>query len=143
MGAVLTQTYRHSKLTYLYFSASMFFLASFFMMVSNILFHWTYGCGLYWADNPKCPGYGKPSEVWSANMKLMVNTTMVMGQCFLYLGHWLFAFRYFEVAEMFGRKDKTVEMHEKRRRYTTCFSYFGVVVIVLNYLLYYAFSGIT
>jgi hypothetical protein len=47
----------------------------------------------------------------------------------------LFAYRYFEVAEMFGREDKTIEKHNKVRKITQKISYLGVAIIVLNYLI--------
>jgi hypothetical protein len=48
----------------------------------------------------------------------------------------MFAFRYFEVAEMFGRReeDKTQEMHEKRRKITSRISYVGIIIIAINYM---------
>ena len=50
-------------------------------------------------------------------------------------GHFLFAYRYFEVAEMFGREDKTLAKHEKNRAITRKISYVIVAVITLNYLI--------
>jgi hypothetical protein len=52
-----------------------------------------------------------------------------------YNGHFLFAFRYFEVAEMFGREDKSLAKHEKNRKITQKISYVGVAIITINYLI--------
>jgi len=50
---------------------------------------------------------------------------------FFYLGgHWLFAFRYFEVAEMLRRKDKSIEAHLKARRITFRIT-IGVIVFLV------------
>jgi hypothetical protein len=57
-------------------------------------------------------------------------------------GHFLFAFRYFEVAEMFGREDQTLAKHEKNRGITQKISYMGVSIITINYLIFIANIGI-
>jgi hypothetical protein len=51
---------------------------------------------------------------------------------FYYTGHFLFAYRYFEVAEMFGREDQSLAKHEKNRGITQKISYFGVALIAVN-----------
>ena len=53
---------------------------------------------------------------------------------FYFNGHFLLAFRYFEVAEMFGREDKSEAKHKKNRGITQKISYFGVAVITINYI---------
>ena len=59
-----------------------------------------------------------------------------------YNGQFLFAYRYFEVAEMFGREDQTQAKHEKNRGITRKISYVGVAVISINYLIFFANKGI-
>jgi hypothetical protein len=54
---------------------------------------------------------------------------------FYYNGHFLFAYRYFEVAEMFGRDDKSQAKHEINRGVTRKISYVYVAIISLNYLI--------
>jgi hypothetical protein len=49
--------------------------------------------------------------------------------------HFLFAFRYFEVAEMFGRKDKSMRNHIKIRKVTSKISYVVIGLIAINYLV--------
>jgi hypothetical protein len=61
---------------------------------------------------------------------------------FYYNGHFLFAYRYFEVAEMFGREDKTQAKHEINRGVTRKISYVCVAIISLNYLINLANAGI-
>jgi hypothetical protein len=61
---------------------------------------------------------------------------------FYYNGHFLFAYRYFEVAEMFGREDKTQAKHEINRGVTRKISYVCVAIISLNYLINLANVGI-
>ena len=58
------------------------------------------------------------------------------------IGHFLFAYRYFEVAEMFGREDKTLAKHEQNRGITRKISYVFVAIIALNYLAYFINLGI-
>ena len=57
-----------------------------------------------------------------------------MSYCFYYQAHFLFAYRYFEVAEMFGRKDKTMQNHIKVRKVTSKISYVVIGLIAINYL---------
>ena len=56
------------------------------------------------------------------------------------MGHWLFAFRYFEVAEMLGRKDKSLEMHIKARAFTSKIRncVIGFIVFVLGGIMIYS-----
>jgi hypothetical protein len=61
---------------------------------------------------------------------------------FYYNGHFLFAYRYFEVAEMFGREDKSLVKHEKNRGITRKISYVGVAIISIDYLINFANHGI-
>ena len=51
---------------------------------------------------------------------------------FWLIGHFLFAYRYFEVAEMFGREDQSEAKHEHNRGVTRKISYVGVAVIIIN-----------
>ena len=57
---------------------------------------------------------------------------------FYLLGNWLISFRYFEVAKMLGRKDKTVEKHLKARE---CTSMIRTVVVVLTTVSFSAAIG--
>ena len=142
MGLIIYRTHKHSKLAYLYTVAAMMFLAPVFGIISTIFENWGDGCEWFWEFNDQCPGSVKPSHNWIANMKLIDNIWFALGNGCFFVGHWLFAFRYFEVAEMFGRDDKTIEKHESRRRITSKISYFGVSIIVLDYLIYLANYGI-
>jgi hypothetical protein len=49
------------------------------------------------------------------------------------LAHWFFSFRYFEVAEMLGRADKSNEMHLKARKITTKVTISMAVIIIASY----------
>jgi hypothetical protein len=57
-------------------------------------------------------------------------------------GHFVFAFRYFEVAEMFGRKDKSLAKNEKTRNTTKKINCAGVVIISISWLIWFANYGI-
>jgi hypothetical protein len=57
-------------------------------------------------------------------------------------GHFLFVYRYFEVAEMFGREIKTQAKHEQNRGITRRISYVLVSIISLTYLIEFANYGI-
>jgi hypothetical protein len=61
---------------------------------------------------------------------------IALSLCCYYLAHWFFAFRYFEVAEMLGRKDKSNEMHIKARKITSKISMAVAAVIFSNYLYF-------
>jgi hypothetical protein len=49
-------------------------------------------------------------------------------------GHWLFAYKYFSTALMFGRKKKSKEAHEKRIKFSEKIKYLGLALIAINYL---------
>jgi hypothetical protein len=104
MGSVLINTYLNSKLAYLYTVATMLFSSSMFMIISRILVKWNFYCGHFPSENPKCPADPKD---FSKNMLLAGEIFYSLSYCCYYIGHFLFAYRYFEVAEMFGREDKT------------------------------------
>ena len=53
-------------------------------------------------------------------------------------GHWLFAYKYFSTALMFGRKNKSKEAHEKRIKFSLKIKYLGLALITINYLVYTA-----
>ena len=59
---------------------------------------------------------------------------VVMTLCYLCenLSQFLFSFRYFEVAEMLGRRDKSNEAHLMARRITGKVSIVAVIVIILQ-----------
>jgi len=59
-----------------------------------------------------------------------------MANCSFYTAHWLFAFRYFEVAEMFGRDDETQEKHDAIRKITSKISYVGCAIICINWITF-------
>jgi hypothetical protein len=61
---------------------------------------------------------------------------------FYYNGHFLFAYRYFEVAEMFGRDDQTQAKHENNRGITRKISFVGVALISINFLIELSNYGI-
>jgi hypothetical protein len=138
MGYVLINAYWKCKLAYLYTVASMMFLAPVFNLIQVISLNWYRGCKYFYQVNPKCPGNEEPSKEWISNILTLNKVSFALSCCFYYVGHWLFAFRYFEVAEMFGRKDKSLKKHEEVRKVTKKISYIGVGVIVLNYLLFIA-----
>jgi hypothetical protein len=59
---------------------------------------------------------------------------MNLSDCAYNVAHWLFAFRYFEVAEMLGRAERTIEQHFEVRKITSKISYVGIAVIIIDYL---------
>ena len=104
MGAVLINTHRNSKLAYLYTVATFLFISPLFMVMCRVLDKWWYYCKNFPSENPKCPA--NPEE-FNKNMLEAAELCYVVSYCFYHIGHFLFAYRYFEVAEMFGREDKT------------------------------------
>jgi hypothetical protein len=75
-------------------------------------------------------------------MALFNNACQDLHYAFYYNGHFLFAYRYFEVAEMFGREDKSLAKHEKNRGITAKISYVCVAIISMNFLLNFGNYGI-
>jgi hypothetical protein len=106
MLAVLINTYRNSKLAYLYTVATMFFLSPLFQITAEILYNWYTWCLFEPSLNSQCPE--NFDNTWFFNLKLISEICEDNTYTFYHIGHWLFAFRYFEVAEMFGREDKTL-----------------------------------
>jgi hypothetical protein len=104
MGAVLINTYLNCKLAYLYTVAAMLFLSPAFFIVSRVLVKWNFFCVHYPNQNPKCPTSSKDTD---ENILLAGEFFYAFSYCCYHIGHFLFAYRYFEVAEMFGREDKT------------------------------------
>jgi hypothetical protein len=102
--------------------------------------NWAVFCPLFYAENEKCNG--QPSENWVANVRLINGICAALRNMFWYNGHFLFAFRYFEVAEMFGRQDQTQVKHDKNRGVTRKISYVGVALISINYFIELANYGI-
>jgi hypothetical protein len=136
MGIVLVRTYKHSQYPYLYTCAALMFASAGFNVLANILFNWVAFCDNFYAENDKC--HGEPTTNWVANVALFNNTSVTLSNMFWCNGHFLFAYRYFEVAEMFGREDKSQAKHEINRGVTRKISYVCVAIISINYLIEFA-----
>ena len=135
MACVLVNTYRHCKLPYLYTTAFMLFISPVFQILAMILVNWYFWCSSAPEFNDKCSTTSSHSSSWYENIWLMYCIFDALNYCFYHIGHWLFAFRYFEVAEMFGREDKSMEKHISIRNVTRKISYAGIMVIIFNYLI--------
>ena len=133
MLAVLINTYRHSKFAYIYTLATLLFISPLFTIAYNVLYNWYMWCHFYPDLNPKCPA--DPSNDYFNNLFLMSIICNDMSYCLYHQAHFLFAYRYFEVAEMFGRKDKTMHNHIKIRKVTGKISYVVIGLIAINYLI--------
>jgi len=72
----------------------------------------------------------------------MSNLNIGVAACSYFEGHFLFAFRYFELAVMFGSRNKTIAKHKKMKKITSKVMYLGVVFIVLNYLVWFMNHGV-
>jgi hypothetical protein len=131
MGAVLINTYYNCKLAYLYTVATLLFVSPIFFIVSRVLVKWNFFCEHYPLENPRCPTSPKNAD---QNILLVGELFYTLSFCTYHIGHFLFAYRYFEVAEMFGREDKTPEKHITVRKVTQKISFVGVAIIVINYL---------
>jgi hypothetical protein len=57
-------------------------------------------------------------------------------------GHFVFAYRYLESAEMLSKKKQTKAKFEKKQAISQKISYFGVALIAINYLILIAGIGI-
>jgi hypothetical protein len=116
------------------------FLAAFFSVLTTILHNWEMGCKYFYAENDKCRG--EPTTTWVANVALFNNFCYTLTNMLYYFGHFLFVFRYFEVAEMLGREDQSLVKHKKNRGITQKISYLGLAIISANYLIRFANKGI-
>jgi hypothetical protein len=140
MAIVLVRTYKHSGYPYLYTCAALMLASAGCTALYEVSRNWAVFCPLFYAENEKC--HGQPSEDWVANVVLFNDTCGALNSIFYYNGHFLFAYRYFEVAEMFGREDKTQAKHEKNRGITRKISYVCVAIITINFLILIANDGI-
>ena len=140
MGIVLVRTYKHCQYPYLYTCAAFMFLAAGFTVLTTILYNWEMGCKYFYAENDKC--HGEPTTNWVANVALFNNLCYALSDACYYNGHFLFAYRYFEVAEMFGREDQSQAKHEINRGVTLKINYVCVAIISINYLILFANYGI-
>jgi hypothetical protein len=55
MGALLVNTYRHSKFAYIYTVATLMFISPLFEIASIVMNNWYNWCHFYLELNPKCP----------------------------------------------------------------------------------------
>jgi hypothetical protein len=78
-------------------------LSAFFGLMRVILYNWYIGCYYYYSLNDKCGG--EPTTNWLQNVLFFNNTCEALSEMFYFHGHFLFAYRYLESAEMLGRKD--------------------------------------
>jgi hypothetical protein len=82
--------------------------------------------------NPKCPQItGSTDLTFYNNVSYAGWVALALAYGFFDVSHWLFCFRYFEVAEMLGRKDKSNEAHLKARRITSKITIGMVEIIIL------------
>jgi hypothetical protein len=107
-----------------------------FTIAYCVLINWYLWCTVSPELNPKCRD--DSTNKYFTNLYLLEGTCFAMSCCLYHQAHFLFAFRYFEVAEMFGRKDKTMKKHIKIRKVTSKISYAVVGLIAINYLIYIA-----
>jgi hypothetical protein len=140
MGIVLVRTYKHTQYPYLYTCAAFMFASAGTNVLEVILYNWVAFCDNFYAQNDKC--HDEPTADWVANVTLFNNLCSTLAVAFYYNGHFLFAYRYFEVAEMFGRDDQSQAKHEINRGVTRKISYVCVAIISLNSLIYFANKGI-
>jgi hypothetical protein len=132
---VLINTYLNSKLAYLYTVAATLFISPIFLIAVSVLTNWWAFCKVYPSENPKCLENPSNHPRYFKNIFLALNICGSLYYCFYHIGHFLFAYRYFEVAEMFGRDDKTMEKHIQIRKITQKISYVCIAIIVLNFLI--------
>jgi hypothetical protein len=109
-------------------------MSTLFEIASSVSDNWYLWCHYYPELNPKCPS--DPSLDYFHNLYLLSVICDAMTYCLYHIAHFLFAYRYFEVAEMFGRKDKTMDKHIQARKVTSKISYVVIVFITINYLIY-------
>jgi hypothetical protein len=93
-------------------------MSSIFGILSPILGNWATFCQPEFSIQ-KCPVVELDDRSFVHLMVVLSGTSTYVGINFWIIGHFLFAYRYFEVAEMFGRKDKSQDMHLKARKITS------------------------
>jgi hypothetical protein len=138
LGYVLINTCRKSKLSYLYLTAGCFFISSILGIISNVLWNWQLFCNPEHFNTPlyniKCPVIsGTNDRTFYNQIGLSSSISYNFEVCTYYLAHWFFSFRYFEVAEMLGRTDKSNQMHLKARKITNKVSVSMTFLIIASY----------
>jgi hypothetical protein len=108
-------------------------LASVCDLITIILDNWWMGCRDFSDLNEKCRG--QPSKEWVANVLLFDDISLSLGNMFYNQGHFVFAYRYLESAEMLGQKKQTLAKIKNKRAISQKISYFGVAFIAINYMI--------
>lgn len=127
-----------SKLGYLYLTAGVFFAEKIFAISTPILQSWSFFCNpkLFGTPyyNDTCPTIESSSDLTFANKMTFASEVMILiAYFFQNVKNWLFSFRYFEVAEMLGRKDKSNEAHIRARKVTSKVTIGAVIVIFISF----------
>jgi hypothetical protein len=92
-----------------------------------------WGTPLY---NTRCPVLtNRFDSNFEQNIEFSYVVSVRLQAFFFYSAHWLFAFRYFEVAEMLGRADKSNEAHLRSRIITSGISVGVILMYGFNFLL--------
>ena len=140
MAFVLVRTYRGSKFPFLYTCGGLMLTAAVLQLIVIILYNWYYGCTDFSDLNEKC--HGHKSEDWTANVGLFNNTCYTLSIMFYLQGHFVFAYRYLESAEMLSNRGggQTFAKYKKKQAVSQKINYFGVALIATNYLI--AIAGV-
>jgi magnesium-transporting ATPase (P-type) len=145
MAFVLVRTYRGSKFPFLYTCGGLMLTAAVLRLIQIILFNWDYGCTDFSDLNEKC--HGQQSKAWSENVFLFTNICGNLSSMFFYQGHFVFAYRYLESAEMLSNKQQTKAKYKKKTAISQKISYTVAALIAINFLtiiahyLSYRFTG--
>jgi hypothetical protein len=139
---VIFNTYWKKKnYPYLYTVAITFMFSSICGVGTGIFATWSAFCypklKVIRQYNERCPDIGHVGNLdWSFDSSMVTCFLSIyyMYIYFLVIGHFMFAYRYFEVAEMFGREDKSQAMHLKVRKITSKVRN-GVIVLITAYFI--------
>jgi hypothetical protein len=135
LGYLLINTCKKSNLTYVYVIAFTSLLQNVFAVVGPTLTNWMVFCNPAYFGSPfynkRCPSISDKSDrTFYNNIKFFFVSALAISYCFYNITHWLFSFRYFEVAEMLGRKDKSDAAHLKARSITGKISIVAIVIYI-------------
>jgi hypothetical protein len=133
MAFVLVRTYRGSKFPFLYTCGGLMLTAAVLALIQIILINWGVGCTSFSDLNEKC--HGNKSEDWTANVLLFIKICGDLCNMFYLQGHFVFAYRYLESADMLSKKGQTFAKYKKRQAISQKISYFGVALITTNCLI--------
>jgi len=123
---VLIQTYKTSKISFIYVLIGLLLFAVIADLVSKVLQNWTY-----------FGGFEEQSEKL-ANFRIAKYSLYYLNFVSFSMGHWIFSFKYLQVAYLFSVKldNRPVYKHRKLVHKIVNLIAWSVIIIVFSVYLY-------